>query len=338
MTDDPGPRVPKTILRHAASIYSSLAMLGGMQLDVFTPLKNGALTCAEIAVAIGVQSDKLRPLLYALVNADLLTIHDERFSNTRESAEFLVRGMPRYVGGMHGQYAQQWQQTLHTAESIRSGEPQAKLEFAGMPHDRLVTLFRGLHPGSVMAGRHLAQLVDMVGFSHLADIGGGSGGLAIGICQVCPNLRATVVDLPNIAPLANGFIAEASLADRINTLDADVIAAPPPGHFDVAVLMRLIQVLSAAEARAVLRNVGDAVRPGGRIFIVGRMLDDTRLSPADSVGQNLLFLNIYEHGQAYTEREHRGWLADAGFDDITVAFEVMPGGLSLVSARKQATT
>jgi hypothetical protein len=32
---------PATILRHAYGIYPSLAMLAGMQLDLFTPLKDG---------------------------------------------------------------------------------------------------------------------------------------------------------------------------------------------------------------------------------------------------------------------------------------------------------
>ena len=37
-----GPRIkPDTIVRHAYGIYSPMAMLAGMQLDVFTPLKDG---------------------------------------------------------------------------------------------------------------------------------------------------------------------------------------------------------------------------------------------------------------------------------------------------------
>ena len=64
------PTAPVTIDRHIESIYRPLAMLAGMQLDVFTPLKDGPLTCAEIADAIGVRRTSCGPLLYALVNAD----------------------------------------------------------------------------------------------------------------------------------------------------------------------------------------------------------------------------------------------------------------------------
>jgi hypothetical protein len=31
---------------------------------------------------------------------------------------------------------------------------------------------------------------------------------------------------------------------------------------------------------------------------------------------NLGFLNIYDHGQSYTEGEYRQWLAEAGFTNI----------------------
>ena len=59
---------PDTIIRHQIAIYPAMAMLAGMQLDVFTPLKDGPLTGAEVATAIGVNPTKLVPLLYALVH------------------------------------------------------------------------------------------------------------------------------------------------------------------------------------------------------------------------------------------------------------------------------
>ena len=49
---------------------------------------------------------------------------------------------------------------------------------------------------------------------------------------------------------------------------------------------------------------------------------------------NLVFLNVYDGGQAYTESQHRDWLTDAGFGDIK--HEVQPNGTSIVSARKSA--
>ena len=45
------------------------------------------------------------------------------------------------------------------------------------------------------------------------------------------------------------------------------------------------------------------------------IIDNSRTSPPEQVAFNLLFLNMYDGGQAYTEQEHRDWLEQAGFVD-----------------------
>ena len=124
--------MPDTINRHIGNVYPALAMLAGMQLDVFTPLAEGPLFAADIAKALDLPSEKLEPLLYALVTAGLLSVDDGKFSNTAEAQEFLVKSSKRYLGGAHSAYSDLWSSTMHTAESIRSGIPQAKHDFAAM--------------------------------------------------------------------------------------------------------------------------------------------------------------------------------------------------------------
>jgi methyltransferase family protein len=81
---------PETIERLAMAVYPSFAMLAGMELDVFTTLKDGPLTGLQVAATLGVDPIRLNPLLYALVTAGLLTIAGERFDNTSEASQFLV--------------------------------------------------------------------------------------------------------------------------------------------------------------------------------------------------------------------------------------------------------
>ena len=153
------PNLPTTIIRLAHAAYPSMAMLAGMQLDVFTPLKDGPLPCRAIAEAIGVKPEKLGPLLYALAQAGLLTVEGGAFANTQEADHFLVRGRPAYMGSAHELFADLWAAALGVARSIRAGAPHAKHDFAAMSDEELGGFFRGLHPGlSHMAlaleGRH----------------------------------------------------------------------------------------------------------------------------------------------------------------------------------------
>src|SRR5262245_57104408 len=79
------PLRAETIEKLNQAVYPAFAMVAGMQLDVFTPLKDGPMRVEPLAEALGVDPNKLRPLLYALVVAELLTVEDEHFANTPEA-------------------------------------------------------------------------------------------------------------------------------------------------------------------------------------------------------------------------------------------------------------
>ncbi len=331
-TEPPSPPGREVIDRHAFAVYLPMAMLAGMKLDVVTPLKDGSLSAEALAKAIGVDSARLSLLLYTLVAAELLEVSDGLFTNTAVSDHYLVRGRQSYIGNLHELYSRQWGALPRTAESIRLAAPQAKLDFAAGSEEELRAFFRQQQPGALAAGKLLADTFDLKRFHNLLDVAGGGGGFSIAACQACPDLRATVVELPSVIPITRELVNEAGLADRIKAVSTDVCECPPEGLFDAAILRNFIQVISSVQARRALLNVSQALEPGGAIMIWGRVLDNSRLAPFESVVQNLIYLNQFDEGQSYTEREYRDWLAEAGFVDIQRSQQ--PGGHSVVSARK----
>lgn len=332
-TDPPSPPEPKTIEKLAVAVFPSLALLAGMQLEVFTPLRDGPMSAEQLAAGLGVRVDKLRPLLYALVAAELLTLEGERFGNTAEAQAFLVRGQPTYLGARADNFAMQWQATLQTAASIRTGRPQAKTDFARMSSEALTALYRGMAPATLAAGRELVRRYDFSAARTLLDVGGGAGGLARALTEAYPQLHATVVDLPNVTPITQRLLEEAGTSERVYVLTADVVQEPLTGSYEVAVMRAFLQVLSPAHARRALHHVSQVLVPGGALYIIGQVLDDSRLSPLDTVTRNLFFVNICEDGQAYTEGEHHAWLREAGFEGF--ARVPLPEGASIISARKR---
>jgi transcription initiation factor IIE alpha subunit len=73
---------PYTIKKLRSAADSAFAMLAGMQLDVFnTPSHAGPMTSDQIADALGVDSARLRLLLYSLVSRGLLSEEDEVFKH-----------------------------------------------------------------------------------------------------------------------------------------------------------------------------------------------------------------------------------------------------------------
>jgi SAM-dependent methyltransferase len=326
------PPEPKTIQK-LVDVFPSFALLAGMQLDLFTPLKAGPMRPEQIANTIGVDVAKLKPLLYTLVAAELLTVEGDRFANTDEANHFLVRGSPAYMGGVHPLYADLWEAALQTAESIRTGQPQAKHDYTQMPREALETFYEGLHPGALTTGRTLVENYGLSSCQRLLDVGGGSGGVAIAVVKACPHIRATVADVSNVTPITQRFVTEAGVSDRVKVITANIVEAPLHGAFDAVVLKSFIQVLSPGDAQRALGNVNATMAPGGVIYILGiGILDNSRISPRGAAITNTIFINIYDEGQAYTEAEYHDWMTAAGFVDFKR--DTLPDGLGIITAQK----
>jgi ubiquinone/menaquinone biosynthesis C-methylase UbiE len=317
----------------ATSVYSAFALLAGMQLDVFTPLKDGPMNAEQIAATIGVDSTKLKALLYTLVVAGFLNVEGEFFSNTDTANSFLVKGSPSCVVDIHELLSTMWNAALKTAKSIRTGVPQAKLNYSDMSQEELQQFFCGEHPYAVEYGRDLVQRYDFSSYSTLLDVGCGSGGLAIAVTEACPHIQATVVDLPKVTPVTQHYIDEAGAGDRVKVVTADVVRDSLPGSYDAAVMTAFIQVLSPDDARCAIKNVSKVMNQGGEIYIRGYgIIDNSRTSPQKLVGFNLVYINVYDNGQAYTEQEHKDWLEEAGFGGFRRT--IIADGSSIIKAMK----
>ncbi len=321
-----------TIDRHLNAVYPSFAMLAGVRLDVFTALKDGPMTVEDLAQALEVSAFKLETLLYALVMAELLTVNGRRFANTVVAGHYLAQGHPNYIGHKIAYYAERWAADLKTADSIRTGVPQGKLDYTSMSDTQLTAFYNSGHSAAMAAGHQFAENYDLCSFDSLLDVAGGSGGLAIGACQRCPELQATVIDLPTVTPITQRFVDEARMDGRVKVSSLDVVDRAPEGRYDVAVMANLIQVLARDQARRALLNVGRALVPRGVVFIIGWVLDDSQLSPPEIAASNFTFLNIYDEGRAFTKAAHRAWLVEAGF--TTFERRLLPSGESIIKAEK----
>jgi SAM-dependent methyltransferase len=308
-------------------------MLAGMQLNVFDPLDGDPLTDEQVANALNVRPDRLRPLLYPLVAAGLIVTEEERFSNSPEASKYLVSSKPDYMGFNHASMASWWTELLGTAESIRTGAPQHRVDYSNMPPEELEKIYSRFYPSAFKAGKELVRRYDFARFRSLADVGGGSGGLAIAVTEACPHIKVTILDLPSAIPITTRLIERANAAERVRIQAADVTTGPLSSSFDVMVLRDFIQVLTEDQARRALKNVGRVMTPGGTIIIWSSgVLSDSLLFPVNALRFGMSAVNRWDEGGAYTESQHRTWLADAGFEDFT--WEVLDSGESIITAKK----
>ncbi len=325
---------PSTIMNYTFTIYSSFAMLAGIELDIFTHLSQRACTLYELGEKLSVKADKLRILLFTLVGSKLLNYSNGYFSNTLETDKFLVKGKPDYEGGGAYFYRAFWSACLQTAQSIKTGVPQAEIDYSKLSEKELFNKLGSIYECTLSAGIHLASRFEFSKYNNLLDIGGGNGGIAIGACKVNCHMRATIVELDEVVSIPGFYVDRENLSDRILIKGINIVEKKPEGIYDVAVARSFFQVLSPEEAINAIKNIGSVMSQGSYLYILGRILDNNFIFPEKTVLFNLVFANIYDFGQAYTENEYACWLNEGGFRIIEVLHDFFSDGQSVIVARK----
>lgn len=324
---------PELINRLQDGVPPALALLAGMQLEVFSALGDEPKTAGEIAAALSLDEERLSRLLYALVLTGLLEHRDGRFANAAEARRFLVKGRPGYIGGTHELTADIWQADLQTAASIRNRAPAALHDFDAMDDDALAVFLRGLQPYASATGRSLAEQFDFARCASVIDIGGGSGATLLALLAQQPHLRGTLLELPRVARVA-GTLLRAESRERLEIQVGNIVAGPPEGAYDAAIMRALIQVLSPADAERAIRHSFACLRPGGTLYITGSGILADPLHPPAGVYLNLTLMNFYHAGGAYTLATHAEWLTRAGFQEPQ--HRTLPTGSQIIWATKPA--
>jgi SAM-dependent methyltransferase len=314
--NDQSPK-PDQIYQTKNKPWGTAAMFAAMELDIFTPLDKKPLSIEGLASTLQVDPDKLGPLLYALVIYGFLSEENGQFSNTPVSSTFFVYGKEEYIGESYKIWMNNLKAALTTAETIKTGIPQAKYDWENMDNSKLEELMEGMAAHDAPFARWLSDHFDFSNCFSLLDAGCGSGALAVEMTKIHPQLDATVVDLPQVCPITEKTITRMKASKKVKVIPADLTKDPIPGDYDVAFLSSIIQTLSPQQSRKVILNVGRTVKPGGWLYIFGSgILQDSRLSPQAAVEINLVLINVYDHGRSYSEGEHRSWLNEAGFHKI----------------------
>jgi hypothetical protein len=67
-------------------------------------------------------------------------------------------------------------------------------------------------------------------------MGSGGAGVALTITKAFPQIVATAVDLPQVAPIAEKIVREEGATERVKVVPADVLSGPLLGAYDVAIM------------------------------------------------------------------------------------------------------
>ena len=284
-------------------------------LGIFDAFKEKNRSASEIASAVAADERATELLLNALAALGLVLKTGRLFSLAPISSTYLVRGSPKYFGGMIQFESSLWDSWGALEEAVRSGGPVRSPDMYQADPKETERFIEAMD--SLVKARGDAEItakhLDLAGVEVLLDIGSGPGTYPIYFCREYPKLRATIVDLPGTIKITERFVRASEVSDRIRLVAGDYHTDPLPGPCQMAFLSNIIHGETAEENRRLIAKVYASLERGGRVFIKDHILDDTMAHPPVGAIFSLLMLLTTAGGRCYSLREVSGWLEGAGF-------------------------
>ncbi|GAA0911597.1 methyltransferase [Streptomyces thermoalcalitolerans] len=165
----------------------------------------------------------------------------------------------------------------------------------------------------------IARAYDFPAGAHVVDVAGGLGSLLAAILTEHPTVRGTVLERPEIVPLAEELLAKAGVDGRYETVAGDFFEEIPAGA-DVYTIKRALHDWDDDTIVRILTRIREAMRPGVPLLIMESMVDET--SDQEALLRGLL-LTVLVGGQDRPESDYRELAGRAG---LTVRRSIPVGG------------
>jgi hypothetical protein len=326
---------PEKILQTGMAFWASKSLLSAIELGVFTELADGPLAFDPLAARLGLHARSARDFLDTLVALGFLRRQAGVYANTPETALFLDKGKPSYVGGileMANNRLYPFWGNLTTA--LRTGLPQNEVKSgqAGLfetlyaDPERLkgfLAAMTGISHGANMA---IAQRFPWKDYSSFVDVGTAQGDLAVQIALANPHLAGRGYDLPEVRPIFEDYAAAAGVAGRLvfepgNFFEQDIPAA------DVVLMGHILHDWDLPTKKMLLQKAYSALPKGGALIVYEAIIDDDRSQNAFGLMMSLNMLIETPGGFDYTGADCAAWMREAGFSGTRVEHLVGPDSM-----------
>jgi SAM-dependent methyltransferase len=273
-----GADVRRRMLDLLTGAWQTQALRTAAELGIADRLLGRELTLTELADATGCPADRLGRLLRYLRQLGAIDERDGRIALTPLGAT-LSRDTPASLHGVALLYGGLFYNSFSELPgTVRTGTCGFELAYGAPPFDYLDT-----HPDDAMIFQRamsdqcrdvfdaIADELDLTGISVVTDVGGGTGALLSRILEKTPHVSGILFDTLATVTAARAAVA-ARHGTRISTVGGDLFTLIPDG--DLLILSRVLHDWDDDASARILARARAAMRPGGRLAVVERLLPD----------------------------------------------------------------
>lgn len=314
-TQQPSP----ALFFETINAYQRTASLkAAIELEVFTAIGEGKTSAKELAKGAKASERGMRILCDYLVVYGFLTKEGTRYGLTPDSAMFLDKRSPGYLGTAV-KFLTSPALTdgfKDVAAAVRKGGTVMSEEGSMAPeHPMWVEFARSMAPMMSLPAGMIARLVGAESNHRwkVLDLAAGHGLFGIAVAKLNPSAEIVALDWPNVLEVAKENARAAGVAGRYRTIAGSAFEADYGVGYDLALLTNFLHHFDVATCEKLLRRVHAALKPGGRAVAFEFVPNEDRVSPPPAATFSMMMLGTTRSGDAYTFSEYDLMFKNAGF-------------------------
>ncbi|MEO8436732.1 MAG: class I SAM-dependent methyltransferase [Pyrinomonadaceae bacterium] len=313
------PQVSPALFFETINSYQRTeALKAAITLDLFSAIGAGQTNAPEIARACEAAERGIRILCDYLTIMGFLTKQDQRYALTPDSAMFLDRRSPAYLGGtiefllspvLTGGFKD-------IAAAVRKGGTVMDQEGTITPDNPIwVSFARAMVPMMALPSQLMAELVDPSANSKLRilDIAAGHGIFGLAFAKRNAQAEITALDWPNVLEVAKENAQAFGVAERYQTKPGSAFDVDYGTGYDLVLLTNFLHHFDPPTCEVLLKKVHQALAPGGRAVTLEFVPNEDRVSPPQVAAFSMMMLGSTPSGDAYTFPELESMFRNAGF-------------------------
>ncbi|MGZ8422937.1 MAG: methyltransferase [Nitrospira sp.] len=328
-------QTPDRIMQLGLGFWGSKALLSAVELGLFTELARKPLDADALTTRLELHPRSARDFFDALVALGMLKRVGIRYANTSETALFLDRAKPSYVGGiLEMANARLYPFWGSLTEGLRTGKPQNEVKtgadfFGTLYADprRLEGFLKAMTGLSQGTARAIAGKFPWKNYRSFADVGCAQGGVAVEILLAQKHLTGQGMDLPVVRPVFEAYARTKKVEKRLTFHPGDFFKDPLP-NTDVLIMGHILHDWDLEEKMMLLRKAYEALPTGGAVIVHEALIDDARKHNAFGLLMSLNMLIETPGGFDFTGADCKSWMQKAGFKRTKV--EKLAGPDSMV--------
>jgi SAM-dependent methyltransferase len=304
------------------------AVKAGIELEIFTAIGEGNTTVATIAKRCKASERGVRSLCDFLTIHGFLTKDGTQYGLTQDSAVFLNKTSPAYLGGTIEFLLTPRVREAHarTTDAVRQGGC-ALGEGNMLPENPdWVKFAEAMMPMMMMPAQIMAEELRKGGEAKkVLDIAAGHGVYGISVAKQNAAAQIYACDWKNVLEVAKRNAEKMGVGDRHHLIPGSAFDVDFGSSYDLALVTNFLHHFNPEVCTAFMKKVYASLAPGGRAAIVEFVPNPDRVSPPMPAAFSMMMLTTTPEGDAYTFAEIEKMSKDAGFSRV----EMPPAALGM---------